>query len=200
MWVVKLGGSLWDSPCLPAWLDRLAAGPQAVVVVPGGGPFADQVRTVQARWGFDDAAAHAMALHAMEQMARMVCALRPGCATADSPAQIRAIQERGDLPVWLPVAMTLRDRTITADWSLTSDSLALWLARGLTASGVVLVKSAQLPESPVDISQLHQSGLVDPCFERFRRALDCPVWLVHRKHIDAWTGITEGLAASALAC
>ena len=42
--VVKLGGSVVRSPELPAWLDAVAALSQPVIVVPGGGALADEVR------------------------------------------------------------------------------------------------------------------------------------------------------------
>ena len=42
--VVKLGGSVVRSPELDAWLDALAKGAGRIVVVPGGGALADEVR------------------------------------------------------------------------------------------------------------------------------------------------------------
>jgi aspartokinase-like uncharacterized kinase len=199
MWVVKLGGSLWQSPCLLAWLDRLAGYREPVVVVPGGGPFADQVRAAQAHWRFDDRQAHAMALHAMEQMARMYCALRPDCVVADSADAMQRIHAQGGLPVWLPATMVLRDTTIEADWSMTSDSLSLWLARRLSARGVVLVKSAPLTEPAGEPQSVYGTDLLDACFERYRRTLPCPVRIVHREQADAWPAITAG-SAEGVAC
>jgi aspartokinase-like uncharacterized kinase len=66
MWVVKLGGSLFGSDHLGSWLSLLAK-VGSLVVVPGCGPFADQVRQAQHRWGFDDSTAHIMALLAMSR-------------------------------------------------------------------------------------------------------------------------------------
>ena len=48
MWVVKLGGSLAYASELPRWLSALAEGAGGrAIIVPGGGPFADQVRHAQ---------------------------------------------------------------------------------------------------------------------------------------------------------
>ena len=63
--VVKLGGSFAGSVELPAWLDALARCAGRVVVVPGGGPFAEAVRAAQPKMRFDDHAAHRMAVLAM---------------------------------------------------------------------------------------------------------------------------------------
>ncbi|MCB1800413.1 MAG: hypothetical protein KDI82_01875 [Gammaproteobacteria bacterium] len=190
MWVVKLGGSLWQSPWLLRWLERLHETGQPVVVVPGGGPFADQVRVVQSYWQFNDRAAHNMALYAMEQMAQMLCALQPACVVASSPEAIHRAQADGGLPVWSPVAMLIDDPAIEADWSITSDSLALWLARRLQAHGVVLVKSATLPDSVADPGQLSREGVVDAAFQHYRGLLGCPVYIAYREQVDAWPLVT----------
>src|SRR5215510_16371000 len=65
--VVKLGGSYAHAAELKPWLAAIAACAGHVVLVPGGGPFADAVREAQARMGFDDRVAHRMALTAMAQ-------------------------------------------------------------------------------------------------------------------------------------
>ena len=71
MIVVKLGGSLSQSDALVKCLNSVEQNYQgrAVVIVPGGGAFADQVRLTQQRWQFDDKTAHRMAILAMQQMA-----------------------------------------------------------------------------------------------------------------------------------
>src|SRR5215831_4903933 len=73
--VVKLGGSVMRSPELSAWLDVIAASLRPVILVPGGGALADEVRAAQLELGFDHAAAHRMALLAMDQNAWAVAGL-----------------------------------------------------------------------------------------------------------------------------
>src|SRR5262245_66659128 len=74
--VVKLGGSVIRSGELAAWLDAIASAPHPVVVVPGGGALADEVRSCQAALGFGDRAAHRMALLAMDRLARAAAGAR----------------------------------------------------------------------------------------------------------------------------
>lgn len=198
MWVVKLGGSLWDSPCLMDWLERLVEIPDRVVIVPGGGPFADQVRVGQARWDFDDATAHEMALLAMEQMAMMLCALRPGLVTAADPDAIHGALARGQVPIWLPSRMVLADPAIAADWTVTSDSLAAWLGSRLDVHGLLLVKSAELSPTNANIAGLQRSGVLDAAFDSYAHRLDCPVWVVSRARSDALAAIVNGSEGPAL--
>ena len=68
--IVKLGGSHATGPHLKDWLAAIAAEAGSIAIVPGGGPFADAVRAAQASIGYDDRAAHAMALMAMAQFGR----------------------------------------------------------------------------------------------------------------------------------
>src|SRR5690348_1464350 len=102
--VVKLGGSLAGRPHVEPWLDTLAACAGQAVLVPGGGPFADAVRAAQPALGFDDLAAHHMALLAMEQFGRALASLRAGFALADSPSAIISALDSSRVPVWAPLA------------------------------------------------------------------------------------------------
>src|SRR5580704_16000923 len=126
--VVKLGGSHALSPHLGDWLDAISRCAGRVVIVPGGGPFADTVRTAQQKMGFDDRAAHHMALLAMEQYACALASLDTRLTLTGSLAAIRRTLARRRVPVWCPVRMTLRASEIPCTWEVTSDSLAVWLS------------------------------------------------------------------------
>lgn len=163
-WVVKLGGSLQDSVYLQPWLDAIVAhGSGRVVLVPGGGRFADAIRQAQRRFGFDDAEAHRGAIKAMEEYAAYLCARAPQLVPArDKPALLHNLQSNR-VPVWQPSAMTLGNPDLPASWDVTSDSLALWLARQLAAQGLMLVKSVAVDElRPLD--ELADDGVIDAFF------------------------------------
>lgn len=164
--VVKLGGSLHDAPELEGWLRVLGAADGRVVLVPGGGPFADRVRAAQSRWRFADAAAHRMALLAMEQYGLMLCGLEAGLRPAASREDILAILAEKGTPVWLPSRLCLANPDIPESWDVTSDSLALWLAGYLGAAALALVKY-ETPEPGLDAGALARAGLVDGAFPDF---------------------------------
>jgi aspartokinase-like uncharacterized kinase len=169
--VVKLGGSLAFAPALTDWLAALAAGGGRAVLVPGGGPFADQVRDAQRLRLFDDATAHRMALLAMEQFGLMLCGLHPALRPAKSRAAIRRLRRQGLVPVWLPSTMALGRPEIAESWDVTSDSLAAWLAGALGLRHLVLVKSAPPPE-PVTAKRLVAAGYIDPMLPTQLRRYD----------------------------
>lgn len=170
MWVVKLGGSLAADPMLRDWLDMLAdSGRGRVIVVPGGGPFADRVREAQHHWEFDDRAAHRMAILAMEQYAVMLAALCPALTPAATQDGLFAALKKAGVGVWLPAAMLHEEPAIAQDWSVTSDSLAAWLASRLNAQYLALVKSCELPPDGTASEELVRLGVVDAAFPRFVR-------------------------------
>src|SRR5258706_16176897 len=106
MWVVKLGGSLANSPELPCWLDVIAtAGAGKVVLVPGGGHWAEEVRAAQKREGFDDRVAHHRALRAMEQYGKVLCTARSELVEADNAHAIHKVLKDGKVAVWMPYDM-----------------------------------------------------------------------------------------------
>ncbi|HMK14638.1 MAG TPA: aspartate kinase [Burkholderiales bacterium] len=182
MWVVKLGGSLADYPeDLRRWLKALAeAGKYRTVIVPGGSFFADWVRETQKKWGFDDVAAHAMGLRAMEQFGLMLCALQRGLVPALSETEIRKVLHENQVPVWLPVQI-LASEDLSPSWDVTSDSLAAWLAKRLKAEQLVLVKSCVLPSGKVEAAELAKNGIVDAAFPSLVQGAEFDTWLLGRK-------------------
>lgn len=197
MWVVKFGGSLYDADNLKDWL-RLFADHSSLVVVPGGGPFADQVRKAQTQFGFDDSTAHAMALQAMEQYGRMLCGLQPGLSPAADAEAIHRTLERGDTPVWMPLTMALSDDTIEQNWQLTSDSLAAWLAGQLGIDKLVLIKSVALERDQLTSDWLQSNRVVDPQFAGYVRRYNPQTWLLGRTDIQDLDRLLRGEMAELL--
>jgi aspartokinase-like uncharacterized kinase len=155
--IVKLGGSHAFSPLLPRWLAAIGKAAGQVVVVPGGGPFADAVRAAQPLMRLDDAAAHDMALMAMAQYGRGLTCLAAGLVYSDTLGAVREAVARALIPVWSPWPMLHGHPDIARSWDVTSDSLAVWLAAALDARGVVLIKRRTKPGE----------GLVDAAFSGF---------------------------------
>ncbi len=161
--MIKLGGSLAESRRLAQILELVVDARVPIVVVPGGGSFADAVRRAQSRYGFSDASAHRMALLAMHQMGLMLAALQPRLKPVETLAGLKRTVSGARIPVWLPLKLVERDGRIAADWSTTSDGLAARLAERLGRVPVVLVKSCRIPKGK-SVAALAREGIVDPTF------------------------------------
>lgn len=167
--VVKLGGSYAFSSDLQGWLAAIASNAGDIVLVPGGGPFADAVRSAQPRMGFDDDAAHHMALLGMDQYGRALAALNKRFTPAASIAGIRRALRAGNVPIWSPTEMVLKRNDIPRSWEVTSDGLAAWLACRIGARRVLLIKHVDPPPDPIRIEDLVARGVVDRSFAAFLR-------------------------------
>jgi hypothetical protein len=154
--VVKLGGGcLARASDFEAALRALAAAPP-VLVVPGGGPFADAVRTVDTRLAVADDAAHWMAVLAMDQMAHLIASRLPSAAVVESPGEIEAAVAASRVPVLAPFRWLRQADPLPHTWDVTSDSIAAWIAGAIGATRLVLVKP----------SGAHGAGLADAWFDR----------------------------------
>jgi len=137
--VVKVGGGLLRDEGLEGLRRACAeatelAARRPVLVVSGGGPFADAVRAVDEQVGLDDATAHVLALRAMDQLGVL---LRPLLPAADLLTDLVAPRALG----LLQVAPAFMDRAgVPESWTVTSDSLAVLAAAAIGADEAVLLK------------------------------------------------------------
>lgn len=151
--VVKLGGSLMDQA--ERVLNELGSSEYPILLIPGGGVFANDVR----RLGVDGDAAHWMAIAGMEQYGWYLTTF--GIAATEN----LAMPEKG-VSVLLPYRV-FRDRDpLPHSWEITSDSLAAWVA-GTLGVPLLLLKSVDgIPgESGIreQVTGPVETDVIDPC-------------------------------------
>jgi dihydroneopterin aldolase len=178
--VVKLGGSVIRSPDLSKWLDVIATTPGPTVIVPGGGALANEVRSCQQQLGFGDPTAHRMALLAMDQLAWAVAGMRSGLNVVATEDALHEAIDRGHVAVWAPYTLISERSDVEANWRLTSDSLALWLAGRLGARSCYLIKSITRKSASLDAVQLARDGVVDEAFPAMLAETGVPTSLLGR--------------------
>jgi len=163
--IIKLGGSLAQSSALIKCLNKIEQFYQgrSVIIVPGGGAFADQVRLAQQQWQFDDVTAHHMAILAMQQMALLFKGLMPHWAIVNSLSELQQGILLNKTFIWSPNSEELDQSGIPATWDITSDSLAAWLAKQVCATELILVKSA-LIDPLASFEDLEAQHIIDRGF------------------------------------
>ena len=165
--VLKLGGSLLSQATLIQFLELARLyGKGQVVIVPGGGVFADQVRRTQKQWQYSDRTAHYMAILAMQQMALLFQGLCAELCVVNKVGIIHSSLQQQKVVVWSPLASELDAAGIPANWQVTSDTLAAWLAVQLSIDHLILVKSAEF-SAGLSIEQLAAFGIIDSAFTDF---------------------------------
>ncbi|NOQ28589.1 MAG: amino acid kinase [Methanosarcinales archaeon] len=210
MIVIKIGGSLIKSAReLVRVLHRYASDKEErILIVPGGGVFADTVRTASDTYGISDEAAHWMAVLAMDQYGHYL-ADGTGAALA---TDIEEGSIRAGVSVLLVYDLLRRSdggegsgegSGIEHTWNATADTIAGWVASEL---GAVFIKATDVDGvlrdgalvSEITARELLAMGktCVDPVLPRLliSRSLDCRV--VNGRYqdrvIDAVRGVFRG--------
>jgi 5-(aminomethyl)-3-furanmethanol phosphate kinase len=189
--VVKIVGGLArerGDAALRALCESLAeAGARhPLLVVPGGGDFAGAVRAHDRRFGLRAETAHRMAILAMDQFGWLLADLVPGATTRRDLGPVRA----GAVSVLLPAALMSERDPLPASWSVTSDSIAAWVAGAAGAARLVLAKPvdglyAEWPATGAPLARLSvdelaalRPGGVDAHLHSVLRATGVETWVI----------------------
>ncbi|WP_135606049.1 amino acid kinase [Methanococcoides sp. NM1] len=137
--VLKIGGSLIEQAedLLKAVTEHIASTGSKVkiVVVPGGGIFANGIREASRAHSIGDEAAHWMAVAAMEQYAYLLM----------DKSRVPLIDDTDDVPegisILLPYQLLKTTDELEHSWDVTSDTIAAWVAHRIDA---ILVKATDV--------------------------------------------------------
>ncbi len=195
--VLKLGGSLADHAALRPLCNQIGelAAQYKLLVVPGGGPFADTVRHYYASRHLSETTAHKMAILAMDQYGYLLCELLSGAVPVTTLAEIEPIWQIGQLPVLIPSQLLFKHDPLPHSWAVTSDSIAAWVAMQVHASLLILLKdvdglyranpkgteSGQLL-TQVTLDELKGCGGVDEYFPIILQAAELATWVISGVH------------------
>ncbi len=191
MIVVKVGGSLYDHPAfgpgLLHWIENLTA---PVLVVPGGGKFADTVRNLDRIHSLGEEQSHWLALRTTTVAAAFLATRLPGSVLVSRPGPAFRI---GILDGY---AFGRVDQgyseSLPHSWSVTSDSIAARAATVFRADRLVLLKSVDVPTGTT-WGEAVELGWVDAHFPQVVEAGDYAVetlnfrsWLDRRTAALPW--------------
>jgi hypothetical protein len=161
--VIKVGGSLArESQTLRKLCGTLSklSKKHKIVVVPGGGEFADLVREMDKRYSLNPTTAHKMAILCTDQYGYLLSELLPDSHVARTFSEAEKTAERNAAAVLLPSELLLQETSLDASWDVTSDSVAAFIADKLQAQKLILITNVDglLTSHPADEAS---SGLIE---------------------------------------
>jgi aspartokinase-like uncharacterized kinase len=179
--VIKIGGGLSAIPgALESTCSAVAvAGRRAsIVVVPGGGPFADAVRAFDLEHRVSPDASHWMAILAMDQYAHVLTEGIEGAVLVEEPGAVFAAVDPVGVAVLAPSRWMRAADVLPHTWDATSDSVAAFVAGALDAEQLILVKPSTTGTDAVDrcFSTVLPAGLRYTLLP-WNRAADLPALL-----------------------
>ena len=154
--VVKVGGSLINE--VPGITRALRASSNPALIIPGGGPFADLVRTLHA----PDHESHWMAVLGMEQYGWYIASFG-----INASYKLKVPEQP---TVFLPYRLMQEEDPLPHNWDITSDTIAAWAAYRLGLDLVILKSVDGIMEAGTLLEQVTRPVTceeVDPGFIRF---------------------------------
>jgi len=154
--VMKIGGSLIKE--VPGIARALLASRCPALIIPGGGPFANLVRTFHA----PDNESHWMAVLGMEQYGWYIAS--HGISTCqDLQVPVRPT-------ILLPYTLMQKEDPLPHSWDVTSDTIAAWVAYRLGFDLVIMKSVDGIMDGGAPLEQVNTPLVceeVDPGFIRF---------------------------------
>jgi 5-(aminomethyl)-3-furanmethanol phosphate kinase len=205
--VIKVGGSLGENSNLQTLLQSISdfATRYKILIVPGGGIFANTVRDYEQRFGLAGEAGHWMSILAMDQYGHLLASMVENSTLVQDLDAARMAISSGKIPIFLPYHFLAKTDVLPKSWDVTSDSIAAWIADLAEARQLILLKSVdglftddkgpnsrtRLMET-ASLSQVACSEeLVDHYFCSIAKTTSLDIWLVNGNYPERLEQLLE---------
>ena len=157
MWFLKIGGSWITNPKLTTLIRRLDKKKKGkIIIVAGGGCFADSVRFAFKKTKMSEKLANTLALKSTE----IFCSFLKDINKKLYLTTDKRFKENS-LNVWLPSVILSNEKSFKKNWNSTSDSVAAWLSDNIKADGLVFIKSLKKFEKINKLADLQKKNIID---------------------------------------
>jgi 5-(aminomethyl)-3-furanmethanol phosphate kinase len=140
--MLKVGGSLALCPNKLRNLCQIlneASKTFPLIVVPGGGEFADTVRTLDARFSLSCTASHRMSILGQDQYGMLLKDLMSNAVEVYTFEEAQRELDKKKMPIFLPSKLFLSEDPLENSWDVTSDSITAYLAGRMNIDKILFV-------------------------------------------------------------
>jgi 5-(aminomethyl)-3-furanmethanol phosphate kinase len=179
--VVKVGGSLAQNPVkLRALCSKLSelSTRHRLVVVAGGGEFADVARKMDKEFALSPFVSHRMAILGMDAYGFLLADLIENSSIADTFEKTKQILQNKKLAVFLPSRFMFSEDPLANSWEVTSDTISACIAGRLKAKRILLLTDVdgifdKNPKEHKDAKLINKTSAQELLAKSERSSVDC---------------------------
>ncbi len=192
---MKIGGSLQSSDKLEnlCRMINTILEDHRIVIVPGGGQFADQVRKLQKKHNLSDKSAHLMAIKGMETYGLALKDLIPSIKLSKSLKEAKESSV-----IYLPYK-SVKNSELEQTWNVTSDSIAAWICNKTGYENLILIKRKDMindlekgNQASTEKLRKKDQNIVDPKIPDLIEDYKINCFLVNGEHPNRVKKLLEG--------
>ncbi|MDO5826536.1 MAG: delta 1-pyrroline-5-carboxylate synthetase, partial [Methanosphaera sp.] len=121
--VVKIGGSLF-----PEHTDKLCEclikSDEKIVLINGGGDFANKLREYHEKYNFSNDIMHWSAIKSMDIIGELIASRNKNIQCINNPEDIEKVHDNKKIPLLLSYDLLKKEDPLKHSWDVTSDSIA----------------------------------------------------------------------------
>ncbi len=139
MYLVKIGGSLTYhvKPLLTTLKTYAKEKNKDIIIVPGGGEFANVIRKIDKKLHISNSLSHKLAIKSMDLIGEVFSEIG-GIKKYDNLFDLKREIRRENIAVLLPSTILLSTDMAEHSWSITSDSLSLYIGKLLDVKEIII--------------------------------------------------------------
>lgn len=140
--LIKIGGSLAKTPKILIKLCKeieIFEKEHKLVLVPGGSKFAEVAREMDSKFKLSNETSHKIAILGMDQFGLILNDLIQNSKIIYQPDEYEKVLNLKKIPIFLPSKFFFEIDPLENTWKVTSDSIALYLAKQLRIKRVIII-------------------------------------------------------------
>ncbi|AAB98446.1 delta 1-pyrroline-5-carboxylate synthetase [Methanocaldococcus jannaschii DSM 2661] len=202
MHIVKIGGSLtYDAkPLLKALKNYAKENNKKIVIIPGGGEFANVVRKIDKALNISNSLSHKLAIKCMDLIGEVYAEI--GYIKAyDTLFDLKREIEKEKIAILLPSKILLSTDIAEHSWAITSDSLSLYIGKLLDVREVIIATDVdgiydKFPGGKllniINANDIKGLTSVDETFPILLKQFKMNAYVVNGRHPERVMDILEG--------
>ncbi len=178
--MLKIGGSLALFPQKLRELCQILSEVSvnsSLIVLPGGGEFADTVRALDARFNLSKEVSHRMSILGQDQYGLLLKDLIPNAVVVNTFEEAQRVLDHKKLTIFLPSKLFFSEDPLENSWDVTSDSIAAYLAGRMNIHKVLFVTDVdgiynKNPKNQADARLLEEVTIQELMARKERTSVD----------------------------